>query len=191
MSPLENLVEQLQFDNRHWSNTLIAIRRMKCVFEFTVNIRVVRLSNRKLSAARSAIGVKLSCSVSCAGRMLLICFCCVSETVLTINRRWCLLFVGSDNKKLRNLSVPSAIAAENKRLQSSSCTDSQGSGSRRKIVRAGFSNFCGIAPPRLAIKRLAAATILWSPYTTYVMLNSWYSTQNMGLCIAKMKAFWR
>jgi len=76
--------------------------------------------------------------------MPLVCFCCVSETVLTINRRWC-LFVGSDNKKLLYLSVPLAIAVGNKKLQSSWCADSQGSGSRRKIVRARFSNFCGLA----------------------------------------------
>ena len=33
--------------------------------------------------------------------MFLVCFCCVSETVLTINRRWSLLFVGFANKVLR------------------------------------------------------------------------------------------
>ena len=48
------------------------------------------------------------------------------------------MFVGSNNKKLCNLLVPVllAIAVGNKRLQSSWCMDSQGSGSRRKIVRA-------------------------------------------------------
>ena len=76
------------------------------------------------------------------------------------------MFVGSDNNKLCNLSVPLGIAVGNKRLQSSWSADSQGSGSRRKIVRARFWNFCGQAPPRLANKRLAAAAVastgLWT-----------------------------
>ena len=107
--------------------------------------------------------------------MLLVCFCCVSETVLTINRRWCLLFVGSDNKKMCNFSVPLAIAVGNKRLQSSWCADSQGSRCRRTIVRARFSNFCGLAPLRLAMKRLAAATVsktLWKKVLERQLSNS-------------------
>jgi len=34
----------------------------------------------------------------------------------------------------------------------------KGPGSRGKIVNARFSKFCGLATPRLAIKRLADAT---------------------------------
>jgi len=43
---LDNLIEQLQLANRHWSNTLIAIKRLRCMFEVTENSRVARLSNR-------------------------------------------------------------------------------------------------------------------------------------------------
>jgi len=64
MSPLENLIElyvicllwridQLQLANRHCSNALIAIRRLRCMFEFIVNSRVVWLSNRYVCSALS------------------------------------------------------------------------------------------------------------------------------------------
>ena len=50
--------------------------------------------------------------------MVLVCFCCVSETVLTINRRWNLLFVGFANKEFSEyLTTLLAIAVGNKRLQ--------------------------------------------------------------------------
>jgi len=73
---------------------------------------------------------------------------------------FCLLIAVSPNPQLRAAtSTRVDLASDQPRDLAVKWTVDVFSGSRRKIVRARSSNFCGLAPQRLAIKRLAAATI--------------------------------